>query len=189
MSDTTICSQRRYPMTPCFWLQRWAACSAIAIGLTVVFGGCATVPRQYVRMADPGATLTELIAHPEIYDKKVALLGGTIVEEEETDGYLWLRIRNRPLDQDHVPHLPVDMDGPEGGYYWLMVAKQQLPLEYRQWVRMTVAGRVTGTQRYKDEPVLWLLYVRGWGARKEDHGIWEHMDPNYIPSAPGRYLR
>jgi hypothetical protein len=107
-----------------------------------------------------------------------------------------LRIRNRPLDQDYVPHLPIDMDGPEGGYYWVMVAKQQLPPEYRQWVRMTVAGRVTGTQRYENEPVLWLLYVRGWGARVEHHGIWEHMDPNYIPSVPGfipevpgRYLR
>jgi hypothetical protein len=75
-----------------------------------------------------------------------------------------LRIRNRPLDQDYVPHLPIDMDGPEGGYYWVMVAKQQLPPEYRQWVRMTVAGRVTGTQRYENEPVLWLLYVRGWGG-------------------------
>jgi starvation-inducible outer membrane lipoprotein len=147
-------------------------------------------------MAEPGVTLTDLITHPEMYHKKVALLGGTIVEEEEAEEYLLLRIRNRPLDQDYVPHRPIDMDGPEGGHYWVMVAKQQLPPQYRQWMRMTVAGRVTGRQRYENEPVLWLLYVRGWGAREEHHGIWKDMDPNYIPSVPGfipevpgRYLR
>jgi hypothetical protein len=76
MPGTTICRKPRYPVTPCRRLQRGSACFAIAIGLTVVFWGCATVSRKYVRMAEPGATLTELIAHPELYHTKVALLGG-----------------------------------------------------------------------------------------------------------------
>ena len=47
-------------------------------------------------MAEPGATLTELIAHPENYRGKVMLLGSTIVDEEENKQYLWLRVKNRP---------------------------------------------------------------------------------------------
>jgi hypothetical protein len=49
---------------------------------------------------------------------------------------------------------------------------------------MTVVGRVTGTQRYK-EPVLSLLYVRGWGMSSAHHGVWENIDPTYSPSVPG----
>lgn len=88
-------------------LQRWSARFALAISLTVVLLGCATVPRQYVQMAEPGATLIALIARPENYRGKVVLLGGTIVDEEESAQYLWLRVKNRPLDQDYVPHRPV----------------------------------------------------------------------------------
>ena len=189
MPGTSVCPQSPYPMTPCIRLQRWSACFALAISLTLVFFGCAKVPRQYVRMAEPGATLTELTAHPELYHEKVVLLVGAIVEEEETEQYLWLRVRNRTLDQDYEPHRPIDVDGPEGGHYWVMVAKQQLPLDYREWGRITVAGRVTGIQRNVNEPVLWLLYVRGWGMGVKHHGIWEHIDPNYIPSKPGWYQR
>ncbi|TKS61657.1 MAG: hypothetical protein EWM72_00405 [Nitrospira sp.] len=82
-------------------------------------------------------------------------------------------------------HRPVDTDGPETGSYWVMVAKQQLPSTYRQWARITVVGRVTGALRFKTEPVLSLLYVRGWGISEDHHGTWENVDPNYIPSIPG----
>jgi starvation-inducible outer membrane lipoprotein len=51
---------------------------ALAVSLTVVLLGCAKVPRQYVKMAEPGVTLT---ASPENYRGKVVLMGGTIVEE------------------------------------------------------------------------------------------------------------
>ena len=60
------------------------------------YGTSCTLPRQYVQMAEPGATLTELIAHPENYRGKVMLLGSTIVDEEENKQYLWLRVKNRP---------------------------------------------------------------------------------------------
>lgn len=165
-------------------IQRWSACFTMAITMTVVLWGCANVPRHYVRMAEPGVTLTQLIAHPDNYRGKVVLLGGTIIEEEENGQDLWLHVINRPLDQDYIPHRPADMDGPEAGSYWVVVTKQQFPREYRQWARMTVVGRVTGTQRYETEPVLSPLYVRGWGLSSAHHGVWEHVNPNYIPSTP-----
>jgi starvation-inducible outer membrane lipoprotein len=149
-----------------------------------MFWGCAKIPPQYVRMAEPGVTLTELNAHPETYRGKVVLLGGTMIEEGENEQHHWLRLKNRPLDQDYVPHRPVDMDGPEAGSYWVMVPKQQLPPSYRHWTRMTVVGRVTGTLRFKTEPVLYLIYVRGWGASTAHDGVWAHVDPNYYPSIP-----
>ncbi len=172
-------------MTPYAWLQRWSACFTMAISMTVIFWGCANVPRQYVQMAEPGTTLTALTAHPEMYRGKVVLLGGAIIEEEESEQYLWLRVKNRPLDQDYVPHRPVDTGGPEAGHYWVVMPKQQIPREYRHWVRMTVVGRVTGTQRLATEPVLSLLYVRGWGASQVHDAVWsDSSDANYVPSVP-----
>jgi starvation-inducible outer membrane lipoprotein len=165
--------------------QRWPGRFALVISLSVVLVGCATVPRQYVRMAEPGVTLTELTAHPESYRGKVVLLGGTIVGEEETAEYLWLHVKNRPLDQDYVPHRPVDMDGTETGHYWVVMPKQQIPREYRQWARMTVVGRVTGMPRSATEPVLLLFYVRGWGINRVHDAVWaDSSDPNYVPSVP-----
>ncbi|TKB73276.1 MAG: hypothetical protein E8D46_12625 [Nitrospira sp.] len=121
MSGTTLrrqLNQGHRVMTPYGWLQRWSECLTMAITMTVVLSGCANVPRHYVRMAEPGTTLTALTAHPEMYRGKVVLLGGTIIEEE--------------LDRDYKPHRPADMNGPEAGSYWVVVAKQQLPSLYRQ---------------------------------------------------------
>jgi len=172
-------------MTISALLQRWSVRFALVISLTVVLVGCSTVPRQYVKMAEPGVTLTELIAHPDNYRGKVVLLGGTIVDEEATAQYLWLYVKNRPLDQDYVPHRPADVDGSEAGHYWVVMPKQQIPREYRHWARMTVVGQVTGTQRSATEPVLSLLYVRGWGTSQAHHSVWEKSsDPNYVPSVP-----
>lgn len=164
-------------------LTLWYACAAMAISTTVVFSGCSNVPRHYVRMAESDTTLTMLTADPEKYGGKVVLLGGTIIEEQTNEQFLWLRVKNRPLDQDYMPHRPPALDGPEAGSYWLMVGKEQLPSNYRHWARMTVVGRVMGAQR-QTEPVLSLLYVRGWGISGEYDGIWEHLDPNYIPTIP-----
>src|SRR5205085_1942676 len=118
-------------------LRRWSAYFTMAITITAGLSGCANVPRHYVRMAEPGITLTALTAHPEMYRGKVVLLGGTIIEEEENEQDLWLHVKNRPLDQDYIPHRPGDMNGPEAGYYWLVVAKQQFSRQYRHWARMT----------------------------------------------------
>ena len=172
-------------MIPSTLFQRWPSHVALAISLTAMLVGCSTVPRHYVRMAEPGVTLTELIAHPDNYRGKVVLLGGTIVDEEESGPYLWLYVKNRPLDQDYIPHRPADEDGPEAGYYWVMIPTKQIPHSYRQWGRMTVVGQVTGTQRTATEPVLSLLYVRGWGTNQAHHSVWEKStDPNYVPSTP-----
>ena len=188
MSDVTLCTQPdngRHPMTPFARLQQCSPYCAMAISITVVLWGCSNVPRQYVRMAEPGTTLTALKAHPESYREKVVMLGGTIIEEEEIGQYLWLHVENRPLDQDYKPHRPADSDAREAGYYWIIVERQQLPSQYRHWARMTVVGRVSGTQPSKSEPVLSLLYVRGWGMNAAHDGIWEKpYDPHYLPSSP-----
>ncbi len=166
-------------------LQRYSAWVALALCLTVVVTACSKVPRHYVRMADTDATLTDLTAHPENYRGKVVLLGGTIIEEEANEQSLLLRVKNRPLDQDYMPHRPADTTGPEAGSYWVMVAKQNLPRQYRKWARMTVVGRVTGTHRLGSEPVLALLYVRGWGVSSDHDGVWDSLaDRNYAPSRP-----
>ena len=171
-------------MTPFAWLLRRSVCFAMAMTMAVALWGCGNVPRQYVRMAEPGVTLTQLIAQPDNYRGKVVLLGGTIIDVEENDQDLWLHVINRPLDQDYIPHRPPDVDGPEASSYWVVVTTQQFPHQYRQWARVTVVGRVTGMQRDK-EPVLSLLYARGWGLSSAHHGVWENINPQYSPSTPG----
>lgn len=163
----------------------WSLCVAMALSAAVLLSGCSKVPRHFVRMAEPNTTLSKLVAHPEQYQGKVVMLGGVYLEEEEDEQFLWLRVTNRPLDQDYMPHRPPSLEGTEAGSYWLIVEKAKLPGIYRQWARMTVVGRVLDQRRLGTEPVLALLYVRGWGMSGAKDGIWEHVNPNYIPSAPG----
>lgn len=163
----------------------WSLCAAMALIMAVSLSGCAKVPRRYARMAEPDTTLSMLVAHPEQYRGKVVMLGGVLIEEEEDEQFLWLRLKNRPLDQDYMPRRPPTPDGSEAGSYWLMLEKHQLPPKYKQWARMTVVGRVMEGVRSDAEPVLALLYVRGWGISEAQDGIWEHVNPNYIPSPFG----
>lgn len=171
-------------MITCGRLQRGSFCFLLAVSLMLA-AGCSKVPRHYVWMAERDATLTDLVAHPEKYQGKVVLLGGTLIEEEANEQYIWLRLKNRPLDQDYIPNTPADLSGPEAGSYWVTVEKNQLPPAYSTWARMTVAGRVTGSRRFETEPVLALLYLRGWGVGGKHGGVWEHINPNYVPGPPG----
>ena len=143
------------------------------------------MPRRYTWNADPSVTLTMLSTNPQPHVGKTVILGGTITSEEGDEDSLLLCLKNRPLDQDYQPHRPVDSDSLEAGSYWVMVPKpQRLPSNYRNWGRVTVVGRVTGERRFKTEPVLMLLYIRGWGTNG-NHGMWENINPNYVPRVPG----
>jgi hypothetical protein len=54
---------------------------------------------------------------------------------------------------------------------------------------MTVVGRVTGLTPGK-EPMLSLVYVRGWGLQSGHDAVWEDaVDANYQPSAPAGAVR
>ncbi|MBX3301004.1 MAG: Slp family lipoprotein [Nitrospira sp.] len=148
------------------------------------------MPLKYLNQVDPGITLTKITNDPDQYQGKVVVLGGTRLDEEEHDGHVWLYLRNRPLDKDYKPHLPRDPGSHEGGAYWVTVARRsEFPLHYQHWARMTVVGRVIG---WKDkptsgsrEPVLGLMYVRGWGLSSNHDGAWENrIDPNYLFSTP-----
>src|SRR5512139_4186019 len=122
-------------------------CLLLAISLTLAAAGCSNVPRRFVWMAERDATLTGLVASPEKYQGKVVLLGGTFIEEEANEEYLWLRLRNRPLDQDYVPQLPADQSGSEAGFYWVTGDKNKLPQSYLSWAQMTVTELLTLTTR------------------------------------------
>lgn len=164
---------------------RWAMRLLLTFTVTVGLSGCSPVPWRYVWMAESGVTLTTLNADLKSYAGKTVILGGTIIEEQEHEQYLWLRLKNRTLDQDYVPHRPADSGSSEGGSYWVTVPKPNVPPKYQDWARVTVVGRVTGTVRFKTEPVLLLLYMRGWHVSGTHYGVWENINPNYIPLIPG----
>lgn len=170
------------------WKCRWLM---LAVTLICIPLGCSPLPRQYLRQAEPGVTLTTLVTHPDRYRGKVVALGGVIVEEKQDGNRLWLRMKNRPLDEDYRPHRPAQTDGLEAGHYWVVVTREKIPASYRKWARVTVVGQVSGVtpiEAPKDpagEPVLSAMYLRGWGGSSHDENAWEEfVDPNYLPRTP-----
>jgi len=143
--------------------------SVISIAVMCLLPACSsTLPSRYTNQAEPGVTLTALVSNPEGYREKVVILGGVIVEEKEIDEHVFLRLKNRPLDNDYRPHRPLSLDGPEAGYYWVMIGRGDLPEQYREWARVTVVGQVAGARPSAAssdalEPVLAALYLHGWG--------------------------
>jgi starvation-inducible outer membrane lipoprotein len=164
----------------------------LSCGLAACSGG--VVPSQYLKQAEPGVTLTKLSKDPAAYRGKVVVLGGVIVDEKQGDNRVWLHVKNRPLDDDYVPHIPVTKEGPEAGHYWVMVWKKDLPKDYQNFSRITVVGRLMGGKIAFDENasderiqnvILSALYLRGWG---KDFGgyITESDDSGFVraPVAP-----
>jgi starvation-inducible outer membrane lipoprotein len=150
-----------------------------------------TLPRQYIDQAEAGVTLTMLASNPDRYRDKVVILGGVIVEEKQIGDHHFLRLRNRPLDKDYMPHRPPSLESPEAGYYWVMINPADLPQHYREWARVTLVGQVTGKRlRTADrsgefEPVLAALYLRGWGDTVMSNGASKAtVDRNYMISVP-----
>ncbi len=179
--------RNRAALLPRSWLVLLVGvCGACALG------GCArTIPSKYTSQAEPGITLTTLTGRPEAYRGKVVILGGVIVEEQQQGELIWLRMRNRPLDGDYVPHRPASASETEAGYYWVTVTSSGLPKSYHNWARVTVVGRVVGGPGTETrpsvgpEPVLSALYLRGWGLSGTHDSVWEEsQDPNYILSTP-----
>lgn len=175
-----------------------AAGLAGALALGWLAACAATIPNKFSQQAVPGATLTKMKASPEAYTGKVVILGGVIVEKKEEGGRIVLKVKNRPLDRDHVPHIPTSLDDAEAGYYWVTVNPQGLPPTYRDWARLTVVGKVSNEkpgQAASGEPVLDALYLHGWGSSWGGYGqredVWEdtqtarHLLAN--PKTPKQY--
>lgn len=170
--------------------QRAWSTAMLLVCVMAVMMGCSALPRKYLNQAEPGVTLTQITDHPDLYQGKVVILGGARLGEKEHDGHVWLHVRNRPLDKDYKPHLPRDPASQEGSTYWVAVTdRAEFPPQYRHWARMTVVGRVIGWMNESTsgirEPVLGLMYVRGWGLSSSHDGAWEsRVDPNYLLTTP-----
>ena len=190
MSFTGHIAQR--PRSRIVWGELTVLVAALAIGMTA----CSAIPSQYTKQAEHGATLSAIKARPDAYTGKVVILGGVLVEEKQMGEQVWLRMKNRPVDADYVPHEPTSVNDPEAGYYWVLVARQGLPGSYKSWPRMTIVGRVSAQQQPVNqpaapEPVLQAMYLRGWDDSWGGYGLrpptWEAtQDPNYVVSTPLR---
>lgn len=179
------------------WMQRsgrQGSSLVAALLLALGLGACAgAVPSQYTSQAERGVTFSALKSRPEAYQGKVVILGGVIVEEKQAGGRIWLRMKNRPLDSDYVPHMPTALSDGESGYYWVMVTPQGLPPSYKSWARLTIVGRVSDQKSAEvasgGEPALAALYLRGWDSTWGGYGLrdatWEaSQDPSYVVSSP-----
>ena len=164
-------------------IARLSTRTAFLLGLCLILG-CSPVPRKYLREAAPNVTLESLTASPDTYRNRLVIMGAVIVEEEMREGALWLHVKNRPLDQDYRPQLPPSPDDPEAGPYWILVGNpRSFPGTRHHWADMTIVGRVVGLAS-GNEPVLKMVYVRGWALESTYAAVWEDsIDPNYIPSS------
>jgi len=115
--------------------------AAVIVFLAALATGCGSIPREYVRDAE-WVTLTQLRTHPEQYQGKTIILGGVIVMQRAEKQRTWLLVRNRPLDQDYIPHRAAVLGGIEDGHYWIVMAPESLPRGYQHWGRITVVGKV-----------------------------------------------
>ena len=172
-----------------------APAAFLVVGLVGLVGvsACSSVPSQYTSQAERGVTLSALKARPEAYQGKVVILGGVLVEEKQAGGRIWLRMKNRPLDGDYVPHMPTSLGDPESGHYWIVLNAPGASPAYRSWARMTVVGRLMDHKSADiasgGEPVLAALYLHGWDSTWGGYGLreatWEAAeDPNYLVSSP-----
>jgi starvation-inducible outer membrane lipoprotein len=73
--------------------QIWCGRTILLLALCIAVG-CSPVPRKYLREAGPNVTLTTLVDTPNLYQDKLVILGGIILEEEMRDGRLWLHAKN-----------------------------------------------------------------------------------------------
>ena len=164
---------------------RRSAIWVIVAGLLCGTFSCSPIPRRYLAQAETGVTFMDLQRTPERYQGKTVILGGVIVHEETKDGRLWLRMKNRPLDENQRPHLSGDPEGPEAGHYWVALEAEKIPAHYHEWAQVTVVGQVVSTKPgVKSDPILAALYLRGWSRLSNQHSIWEIDDPNYTMDAP-----
>lgn len=159
----------------------------------VLLTGCSPLPSRYLKQAEPGVTLSALTASPDTYRGKTIALGGVIVDQKQEGERLWLHIKNRPLDKEYRPHRPTVNEGPEAGFYWVVVTNPStLPPKWKHWARVTVVGRALDPTQIEPpvgrsmEPILALLFMRGWSmGQAQQGGTWEEsVDANYLLSVP-----
>jgi len=167
-----------------------ALLSLVFSGLLLSVSACssAPIPKKFIRQAEPGVTLSALVKNPKAYHGKVVILGGVVVAQKLEGETIWLLVKNRPLDEDYVPHELISPRDSEAGRYWIMVQWQDFPRGFRTWARLTVVGRVSNDRPADHEPgpepTIAALYLRGWGLHGREE-VWEDsQDPNYIMSAP-----
>ncbi|HEV2173269.1 MAG TPA: Slp family lipoprotein [Nitrospira sp.] len=151
-----------------------------------------TIPREFIRQAEPGVTLSALTTHPDLYQSKVIILGGVPVAEIQEGDRLWLSLRNRPLDTDYVPHRPLTHGGPEDGHYWVLVSRHDFPPTSHTWARVTVVGRVLSPPQQppqvttETDPVLAALYIRAWPVAESHAETWQvRRDGHYLDPRGG----
>lgn len=65
------------------------------------------IPRVFLREAEPGVTLTDLITNPDRYEGKVIILGGVPLADIQEGPSLWLKLTNRLLDVEYQPYRSV----------------------------------------------------------------------------------
>jgi starvation-inducible outer membrane lipoprotein len=173
--------------------KRWGAVMMVGVlAFWVDLGGCATksspIPSQYRDQVDPNVTYGMLSRQPDSYQGRMVALGGVIIDaRSDQQGRTWLFVRNRPLDADFEPHIPVSRD--ERDAFWAIVDPRRLSMNFKMWARITAIGRITNESPSqlgvedpnRKTPVLVAQFLHGW----EGFGSYSPAFKNAVDDAKG----
>ena len=113
----------------------------LAISLALFFQGCSyAISPEYVRQADSTISLHEIKQDPEIYQGKLVIIGGTIVQVSSTDHGTLLEVVERSLDYWGRPKRTKET----GGRFMLSHPAHLNTLLYAPGREITAAATVEG---------------------------------------------
>lgn len=112
------------------------------MGGIFLFGCAAVIPQELAREVDRSISFQELKESPAVYQGKLVVLGGTILEAKNTSQGTVLEILQKPLDRYDRPK---DVDESAGRFLALYKGYLDTAI-YRSGRTITMAGKVLGAE-------------------------------------------
>jgi outer membrane lipoprotein len=122
------------------------------------------IEKQYRKEAARELDVASVQAHPESASGKVVIWGGSIIDIANDSSGCELTILETPLDQDGYPL----SDSYSRGRFKAAISGFMDPLVFKQGVRVTLAGKITGIEKgklgqvYYAYPKVDILQLRYW---------------------------
>ncbi len=163
--------------------------TAILIAATLLLHGCIyAISSPLAEKADRSVSFERFLSHPDLFQGKLIILGGTITQYQAMRQGTLLEVAHKPLDYWGKPEHTRRMSG-----NFLVFHRGPLnPLAYAPGVDITIAGEVLGPddphlgKKQVDLPVILTHEHRIWSRERQTSDKPQWMDPLYDPDSPAK---
>jgi len=159
----------------------------LVVSLALLFQGCTyAISREYSRQADRSISLSDIMQDPTIYQGRIVIFGGTIVQVSSTDKGTLIEVVARALDYWGRP----ERVKKTAGRFILLYPAYLNTLLYAPGREITVAASVQGTmaKALEDQDLLFPLFVskelKLWEDDRHVRTGPQWFDPLYDPRGP-----